>query len=933
MAAESPSQTPDLLFADALVNRSSTVSNNFGSNNPGLSSARPDGIRREDAAAFDHSFLNQTVLDQIAGHSEQHRVLAEYEVVGMMPPQPGGTAFRARHRVTGNLGELRFFPGPDMPGGTRDRPGSSVVPGSETGLAQAQSAHAPPIDATGDAARQSWRQAIMEWNQALSALQLLQNQPNIQRVNAYGEIAGGYYVLLQAVEGRSLRQILKDEGARPLVWTLALAAQVAQALDYAAGLGLAHGDLNPDTIVLYGEPPIACLREFGLGSLNRKTISAYTSPEQTLGNPPDPRSDIYAFGTLLYACLSARPPFGGRSREELCRSIQTMYPPPLLEQPVWARNVLARAMQHSPAYRYRLAVDLVTDLQFQRSPAPIALEPRAPGSQEDENWTLGRDIPAMALMDDEALAAPPVTDARKTGLLTRRLGRAPANTSQNAPRLTLIQQIGRSLRRSQGKTPLQAAPDALAGMPASGIEGADVPIHGFLGRFNRYMALQQYVTLPPDDPRKRGWRGLLLKAGIAWPLPKAREPHSALFRLPAPLVRALNAVWRVTRALVPLAFVAVCAHALMLAHTRRFVHVSDVRGRPIMIAGGVKTPLHAGDTLDAANLPEIQTGDGGQVTLQAQGVWLNLAPNSDLKLTRMGYSPARARRLQLLAGSAWLDIAPPVRAADSLDSEDGADMLAGRSSRLDIEAGDTIARMLPDGGPTLLQITIAHGRTQVKTLAGQTRVTAGRTTRAVKAGQQFAQGKDGAAPHVTPLGSADSKTLRGGFDPSLLDSADTAPLLRTAQARALAAGWRGLCGWYQSAQERLVMPCADAALTLLHLKPGTQDALQEARAYTSARIALDAITKSLAMDGELPAALNLQTLADTGLEPKDRARLLLCFEGKRLLAYKRLENGGCLLLGRVNNDARTLLMARDGVVTRVPEAQEDAELAKADALH
>ena len=906
MAAESPLQTPDLLFADALA----------------------DAFRLSSFPIADMASENAVSLDCFpfdrSGAVEHHAVLAEYDVVGMMPPQPTGTAFRARHRVTGEISELRFFPGPNTPNRT---------PASDSSTFEPLPAHAHPLPPRGlqtpdDSERaERWQQAVTGWNQTLTALQAVQDHPNIQRVGAFGEIAGGYYVLLQGVEGRSLRQILKDEGARPLAWTLQVAAQIAQALDYAAGLGLWHGDLNPDTIVLYGEPPVARLREFGLGSLNRKIISAYTSPEQTLGNPACTRSDIYALGAVLYACLSARPPFGGRSREELCRHIQTTYPPPLLEQPVWARNVLARAMQHSPAYRYRLAVDIVTDLQFQRSPAPIKLEPRGGGDGEDENWTLGRGIPAMALIDTPPTTTPITAPTRKIGLYARFLGREDKNHVLAAPRLTLLQQIGRALGRSAVNPPAQNRSDALTD---AGAEGANVPIHGFLGRFNRYMALQQYVTLAPDDPRKRGWRGMLLKAGIALPLPKKRAAHSAIFRLPVPFLRLMDATWPIARVMGPLALLAVCAHALMLVHTRRFVHVDDVRGRPMLVVAGVRTPVHAGDTLDAADLPELQTGAGGEITLRTEGVWLKLAPNSALKLVRLAYSPTRARRVELTAGQAWLAITPPAPSL-SANSADGADMLTGQSGQVDIEVGGAMARALPDDGPALLQLTVWHGKAQVKTLQGQTRVVLGRTTRKVTAGRQLAFKTDGTVPRVTGLGSGDSKALLAGFDPALVEKTPPSSLLQSAQAQSLVAGWRGLRDWYESAQERLVMPRMDSALTALHLQPGAQDALEAARAYTTARVALDAITKSLAMEGEMPASLNLQTLADTGLDPKDRDRLLQCFEGKRLLAYKRLENGGCLLFGRVNNDAHTLLMARDGNATRVPEAQEEAELANADS--
>ena len=536
-----------------------------------------------------------------------------------------------------------------------------------------------------------------------------------------------------------------------------------------------------------------CLREFGLHSLNRKIISAYISPEQTMGQTPDTRSDIYAFGTVLYACLSARPPFGGRTREELCRNIQTLYPPPLLEQPAWARDVIARAMQRGPAHRYRLAVEIVTDLQFERSPAPLVLDPVAPGHDADKDWTLGRDMPAMALVETDALVVPAATSKRKTGLLTRLLGRADDPLSDAAPRLTLLQQIQHSLGRLQGKSPAQSMNDAeLDIMP----DGVDVPIHGFLGRFNRYMALQQYVTLPADDPRKRGWRGLLLRVGIRWPMPPKREAHSAVFRLPAGLARVLDGLWRISRTVVPLTFVGVCAHALMLVHTRHFVYVEDVHGHPMLAVAGsnIKSAIHAGDTLDARDLPQITTDGSSEITLRATGARMRVAPGSELKISRLDYSPTRARRVELLSGQAWLDIAPP---AGSAEGGENADALVGQSTRLDIQGGDATARILPGDAATLLQIAVTHGKAQIRAAQGQARIYANHQTRRVRAGQQFAYEKSGASGRVTNLTSADSKTLRARFD---------AARFQNAQAQGIGAQWSRLCDWYQNAQERLVMP-------------------------------------------------------------------------------------------------------------------------------
>jgi eukaryotic-like serine/threonine-protein kinase len=161
--------------------------------------------------------------------------------------------------------------------------------------------------------------------------------PNILTVHDYGTIeeAKGVFIIMEFLEGSSLRALLREERALPVERTIHIARQICAALIEAHDAGLVHRDLKPGNVVLVRrgpDPDFVKVVDFGLvkqvaaGDDSAEVLTAeglflgtprYMAPEQITGSPVDARTDIYSLGIMLYECLAGRPPFRSSTRGEL----------------------------------------------------------------------------------------------------------------------------------------------------------------------------------------------------------------------------------------------------------------------------------------------------------------------------------------------------------------------------------------------------------------------------------------------------------------------------------------------------------------------------------------------------------------------------------------------------------------------------------------
>lgn len=213
------------------------------------------------------------------------------------------------------------------------------------------------------------------------------NHPNILSIFDIGEDNGAPYVVSELLEGETLRDRLRN-GPLPMRRVIDYAMQVAKGLAAAHEKGIVHRDLKPENLYLTNDGRAKIL-DFGLAKLTRPEsrdhsgeeptvqmateagvvmgTAGYMSPEQVRGKPADHRSDIFAFGAILYEMISGKRAFHGESAADTMSAILKEETPELSET---ARNVppgLERIVRHclekQPAQRFQSAGDLAFDLE------------------------------------------------------------------------------------------------------------------------------------------------------------------------------------------------------------------------------------------------------------------------------------------------------------------------------------------------------------------------------------------------------------------------------------------------------------------------------------------------------------------------------------------------------------------------------------------
>jgi YVTN family beta-propeller protein len=208
-----------------------------------------------------------------------------------------------------------------------------------------------------------FRERLLRESQLAASL----DHPNVVPVYDAGEVDGRLFIAMRYVDGVDLKALLRASGPLDPERAVAIAAQLAEALDAAHRRGLVHRDVKPSNVLLdqQGDRDHAYLADFGLTRSNRGagptdgqfmgTVD-YVAPEQIRGDEMDGRADQYALGCLLFECLTGSLPFSKRS------DVAAIFAH--LEEPVPAASercdalpsdvdaVLARAMAKEPAHRF-----------------------------------------------------------------------------------------------------------------------------------------------------------------------------------------------------------------------------------------------------------------------------------------------------------------------------------------------------------------------------------------------------------------------------------------------------------------------------------------------------------------------------------------------------------------------------------------------------
>lgn len=226
-------------------------------------------------------------------------------------------------------------------------------------------------------------QTVLRFRQEARAASAISHQ-NVAHIYEFGEEKGRYFLAMEYVAGKTLRQILKEKNLTQAE-AVEIAIQIASALSAAHKNGVVHRDIKPENIVLTNEGTVKIL-DFGIAKLyetaNRKQDSplettpgmiigttAYMSPEQVRGQTADRTTDLWSLGVVLYEMLVGERPFQGESRSDIQASILRNEPPKIrLSKELNA--IINIALEKNPANRYQSSEEMLTDLRKARkSPA------------------------------------------------------------------------------------------------------------------------------------------------------------------------------------------------------------------------------------------------------------------------------------------------------------------------------------------------------------------------------------------------------------------------------------------------------------------------------------------------------------------------------------------------------------------------------------
>lgn len=200
---------------------------------------------------------------------------------------------------------------------------------------------------------------------------------NVVRTHDVGRWAGGLFLTMEFVAGRTLRAALDGRGTIPAAEVIEIGAQLADALAVAHAEGVIHRDVKPQNLIIDATGTLKVL-DFGIAVLEGTTgqlteaglvvgTPAYMSPEQLMGEPLRPAADLYATGVVLYECLSGRLPFTATSPMALVAQIVQRGPHPLAEAAPAAPPALAalvmQLLQREPDRRLPSAAALATALR------------------------------------------------------------------------------------------------------------------------------------------------------------------------------------------------------------------------------------------------------------------------------------------------------------------------------------------------------------------------------------------------------------------------------------------------------------------------------------------------------------------------------------------------------------------------------------------
>src|SRR5438876_7773662 len=201
------------------------------------------------------------------------------------------------------------------------------------------------------------------------------SHPNIVSIYDRGEAEGTYYIAMEYLDGRSLKELIVARGPAPIHLAVDYARQILAAIRFAHRHGIVHRDIKPHNVLVDAEGRLK-VTDFGIARAGASQMTEagsiigtaqYLSPEQARGAAVDQRSDLYSIGVVLYEMLTGEVPFNGETPVEIAmRHLSDTPQPPSTKRPEIPPDldmIVLRALAKNPDDRFQTAEEMDAELE------------------------------------------------------------------------------------------------------------------------------------------------------------------------------------------------------------------------------------------------------------------------------------------------------------------------------------------------------------------------------------------------------------------------------------------------------------------------------------------------------------------------------------------------------------------------------------------